>query len=428
MRRDYVPPGASAAEPGRPGGWRAASHGDEVAPDYDAVFPADAVKTLTITLSSEAWQAMQEDLNTHLVAGGNLARYSPIWVTATVAFDGEHWTNMGVRYKGQSSLQEAWQTGAQNLPLKLDFDEFEDLYPEIKNQRFFGFGELSLANNTHDPAAMRDTLVYNLLAQAELPAMRTAAYDVVLEHGDGPINLGLYTATEVVDDTGVAAFFGGDQGNLYEAEGPGASLAEGTFDQIPTSFDKKNNKKSSYADLEQLYTVLHAANRTTDPQAWRRELEAIFNVDGFLEWLGIATAAGHWDTYGLAPHNFYLYADPATGKLNWISWDHNETFQPESLGDLLPFDRATTGATMPLIRFVLDDEVYHARYLALLQENSRTILQPEALTALVRQRAALLAPYAAGQMAPAEYDAAVAELGGYIEQRMARLQSFLDQQ
>jgi spore coat protein H len=177
--------------------------------------------------------------------------------------------------------------------------------------------------------------------------MSTTTYEVILDYGDGPTSLGLYTATEVVDDTGVAAFFDGDEGNMYEAEGS-VSLAEGTFDQIPLGFEKKNNKASDYADLDRLYTALHDPRRTTDAEAWRSELEAVFNVDGFLEWLGIATFVTHLDTYGAAGHNFYLYNDPATGKLNWISWDHNETFRA-AFAELLPFDRANVGASWVLI-------------------------------------------------------------------------------
>jgi hypothetical protein len=94
----------------------------------------------------------------------------------------------------------------------------------------------------------------------------------------------------------------------------------------------------------------------------------------------------------------------------------------------MPFDRANVGAPMPLVRFLLDDPVYYARYVALLEENSRTTLEPGALIEQVRRRAALLAPYAARQMPPADYDAAVNDLVGFIENRGAALRTFLDQQ
>ena len=47
--------------------------------------------------------------------------------------------------------------GILKLPFKLDFDEFEDDYPQIDNQRFYGFKKLSLKNNYDDqsPCARR---------------------------------------------------------------------------------------------------------------------------------------------------------------------------------------------------------------------------------------------------------------------------------
>ena len=110
---------------------------------------------------------------------------SPMWVPATISFAGQDWTHVGVRYKGASSLS-PWVMGDMKLPFKFDFDQFEDDYPEIKNQRFFGFKQLSLANNYQDPSGMRDSVVYELLAEAGLPSLRTAPYEIVLDYGEGP--------------------------------------------------------------------------------------------------------------------------------------------------------------------------------------------------------------------------------------------------
>ena len=51
---------------------------------------------------------------------------NPTWVEGMITFNGETWTHVGVRYKGNSTLTRAWQSGSAKLPLKLDFDEFED--------------------------------------------------------------------------------------------------------------------------------------------------------------------------------------------------------------------------------------------------------------------------------------------------------------
>ena len=172
------------------------------------------------------------------------------------------------------------------LPFKFDFDEFEEDYPAIKNQRFFGFKQLSLASNYGDPAGMRDSLVYELLEEAGLPSLRTAPYAVVLDYGEGPVRLGLYTMVEVVDDTGIPSYFGSDDGNIYEGAGYGASLSSQNAHLIEESFETKNNEdEADWSDIWALYEVLHSEKRKRDPVAWRTDLEAIFDVDGFLEWL-----------------------------------------------------------------------------------------------------------------------------------------------
>ncbi|MBP8292467.1 MAG: CotH kinase family protein [Caldilineaceae bacterium] len=468
----------------RPAGWTEATHSNDVAPNYDVVFPIDAVNTLTITIAPDDWAAMQADLEDIyapslyirqgiLAAGPDLSQEerdklllelvasraaersaaalvtvsetvtttgvtaapalkeqmvfnrSPMWVPATITFQGQEWPHVGVRHKGATSLSMPWLVGDMRLPFKFDFDQFEDDFPEIKNQRFFGFKQISLANNHEDPAAMRDALVYELLGEAGLPSLRTAPYAIMLDYGEGPVRLGLYTMVEVVDDTGVPSYFGSDDGNIYEGEGWGASLASQDSHLIEDSFQKKNNEKEEdWSDIWALYEVLNAEQRTSDPEAWRADLEAVFDVDGFLEWLGIAAVVGHVDTYGAAYHHFHLFNDPATGKLTWFSWDHNMTFL-ETMRPHLTFDKAEITDAWPLIRFLLDDPVYAERYARLLAENFATVLAPDAVIAKIRAHAELLAPVATQDMSQEEYDAAVQELVGFVTARAADGEAFL---
>lgn len=404
--------------------------------------------------------------------GGSFTTEKPMWVTATIEFDGNVWTNVGVRYKGNSSLRSAWSSGSQKLPLKLDFDEFEDQYPEIKNQRFYGFKQLSLANGVGDTTFMRDAISYQLLEEAGLVAAKTAFYEIHLDYGEGPVNLGLYTAIEVIDDTVIERHFGNDKGNIYEAEGRGASLAVGTFDQIESSFQKENNKtEADWSDIEALYEVLHDESRLEDPEAWRAQLEEIFDVDTFLRWLALSASLQHWDTYGAMPHNFYLYHHPKTDQLIWISWDHNfvlgasmpggpgnrSQWQAPPVGmpnqgqnqrrmgmggfggpdgrrggpgwqggpggsRQVTFDRANTTNEWPLIRYLLDDPIYAERYQAELQLVSDEVFDAAAIIEQYEAWAELLAPYVEDE---AEFDQAVASLVSATERQAEALKTFL---
>ena len=425
-----VEPVKSEAEIVRPDGWTEITHSNKAAPDYHVVFPQDKVNQITIKIAPDDWAAMQADMialfglggrtqpqvpgiggmlpgfNPMLPGGGigDLTPENPVWVSATIEFNGFIWTKVGVRYKGNSSLTSGWRSGTLKLPLKLDFDEFEDDYPEIKNQRFYGFKQLSLSNSFSDGSFMRDAISAHLFEAAGIAAAKTAYYEVVLDYGEDPVNLGLYVMIEVIDDTVIDRVFGGDSGNIYEGDGTGVSLAAGTtIDRIENSFKKENNIGSDWSDIIGLYDVLHASNRSVDPETWRKDLDAVFNVDVFLEWLAISAVIQNWDTYGSMYHNFYLYNNSETGQLTWIPWDHNMVFgvgggvnpragAPVGRGTV-SFDKQEIGQNWPLIRFLLDDPVYYTLYLDYLAQFIEEIFIPENLETECRALAALLTPY-----------------------------------
>ncbi len=321
------------------------SHSSKADPDYPVVFPDDQVNTLTITISPENWQTMLENM-TELYGefggtaggaspgqaagnrdegqamGGMFSSVDPVYVPAEVSFDGLSWENVGIRFKGFNSLQGSWSEGSYKISLKLNFDKYEDQYPEIKNQRFYGFDELNLQGAYNDDSLIRDMIVPTIFRESGVPAPYTAFYRVYVDTGQGPVYFGLYTMVESVEDTVIETQFADDSGNLYKPEGNGATFAEGTFDT--GCFEKKTNEKDAdYSDVEELYEILNSDTRLSNPEEWRSELEAVFDVDEFLRWLATNTVIQNWDTYGGNCRNFYLYTDPTDGKITWIPWDNN---------------------------------------------------------------------------------------------------------
>lgn len=500
---EVAQPSDDTEEVARPDGWTEATHSNDVDPNYDVVFPQDAVNTVTITIDPEQWAAMQANMTDILGeagtgqgfggqggpgnnftppegmapptdmtppagmaapegtrtppegftppqddqrpggpggVGGNIHMVSetPMWVEATIEFDGRTWNNVGIRYKGNSSLTSAWSSGSLKLPFKLDFDEWEDEYPAIDNQRFFGFKQLSFANGFSDTTYLRETITYHLMRDAGLVAGETAFYEIIIDYGEGPVNLGIFTAVEVIDDTVIESAFGDDSGNIYEADGAGVSLAEGTFDQIADSFEKENNEDAAdWSDIEALYTALHADTRTTDPEQWRADLEVVFDVDTFLNWLAVSAVAQNWDTYGAMAHNYYLYNNPATGQLVWLPWDHNMTFGSGGGGmggrggmgggmgrGNVTFDKADVGEGWPLIRFLLDDPVYSERYLAFLAQTSESFDAGQ-LTARVEALAEMLRPFVAAAGEETQFDTAVTQLISTLAERDTAVRDFL---
>lgn len=286
--------------------WTEATHSNDAELNYDVVFDQSQVLRFDIEISSDDWQTMQNDLAENLgYSGGNRpggggvassSDFDPVWVPCLFKFNDTEWYHVGIRFKGNSSLQAAYQSGNNKLSFKLDFDEFEDDYPAIKNQRFYGFKQLNLNNNYDDASLMREKVAADLFRSFGVPASQTTFCVVYVDHGNGPQYYGVYTLVEEVDDTVIETQFIDDSGNLYKPDGDAASFAYGTFD-TDEFYPKTNEDETDFSDLRSLYDVLHSSERTTDIETWKNNLEAVFNVDAFLKWLAANTVMQNWDTY-----------------------------------------------------------------------------------------------------------------------------------
>jgi hypothetical protein len=435
---------AAKAVTARPEGWSKPTHSRKAHPNYDAAFPQDRVARMTIRIAPERWAAMLADMERlHGPRGpvdpnapsptpgvvrrdpdGVIGVPNPMWAPATVEFEGNTWTSVGMRFKGTSSLYGGWTGGSDRLPLKLDFDQFEDDVPAIRNQRFHGFKQLSLATNWGDPTHIRESLAHALLGTAGLVASRTALYEVVLDRGEGEASLGLYTAVEVTDDTVLKRSFADPSGTIYDAEGSGASFAPGARGGIRTSFQRDGGPDVERSDLFALHDHLHAPGRLTDPAAWRGGLEALFDVPAFLTWLGMAASLEHWDSYGQRPQNYYLYNDPATGRFTFISWDHNYTWgagKGGGGGGVPSFDKSGVSGDWPLISYILAQPEYAAFYHESLRGIAESVFIPSAIEERIDGLEQMIVPY----VDRAEFEAAVAMLRSRIDSRAAAMAAYL---
>ncbi len=161
--------------------------------------------------------------------GGNVGRddveflpRTPIYIPATLTFDGISFSNIGLRLKGNSSLLNSWRSGAEKLPFRLNADGLEDQIPEVRDQTFFGFPNLNLTNNSQDASFLRAKVVGDLFREAGVPAARTAFVRVFFDRGAGSQYLGLYTLVEIPDEPMLEIQFGSENGNLYKPNGTGA--------------------------------------------------------------------------------------------------------------------------------------------------------------------------------------------------------------
>jgi len=384
--------------------WTQATHSNDVDPNIDEVFVDTVVKRLDFVVSADRWQSMLDDMTAKYGAfgqapgqgpGGGLIETDedPIFVPADVYYQGKQWYQVGIRFKGNSSLQGSWQSGILKLSFKLDFDEFEDDYPQINNQRFYGFKKFSLKNNFDDNSQLREKVAADVFAKAGLAVSHTAFYTLYVDHGNGPEYFGLYTLVEEVDGEVLDTQFSSDDGNLYKPEEAGADFVEGTFNE--EGFEKKTNEDDAdWSDIQALFAALHDDTASTNPATWRANLEAVFNVNGFLKYLAVNGIIQNWDTYGRMPHNYYLYNDPETATLTWIPWDNNEALQDGKRGGSLALDFSNTDAnSWPLIEKLYADDVYRQRYNDHLLEVIEESFETASTQALYDAYSTLVEPY-----------------------------------
>jgi spore coat protein CotH len=165
---------------------------------------------------------------------------------------------------------------------------------------------------------------------------------------------------EVPAEPMLEAQFSTSDGNLYKPDGTTASFGGGTLSE--EEFDKETNKgDADYSDVNTLYDAIN--DTVTDSETWKTNLESVFDVDGFLNWLAVNTVIQNWDTYGKMAHNYYLYNDG--GVLKWIPWDNNEALKDSDLAGQPPLalelDEDTLDA-WPLISRMLEQTQYHNLY------------------------------------------------------------------
>lgn len=365
--------------------------------------------------------------------GDTFADEDPIFVPAEVFYEDKEWYRVGVRFKGNSSLQSTWQASNLKLSFKLDFDEFEDDYPQIKNQRFYGFKKLSLKNNFDDKSMLREKVAADVFRNTGLAVSHTAFYTVYVDHGEGPQYFGVYTLVEEVDDTVLDDQFGGDDGNLYKPDGDAASFAAGTYDE--DEYVKKNNEdEAEFTDVESLLAILHDASRTTDAATWRTNLDAVLDTDVFLKYLAVNTVIQNWDTYGRMTHNYFLYNDPSTSKLTWIPWDNNEALQEGKQGGSPELDFSDVNAAeWPLISYLYEDAEYKAKYDEYVQDVVDGPFNVSTIQALYSSYSSLVEPFATIEESgftflnnSSDFQAAVSELNVHASQRTAAVNSYLN--
>jgi spore coat protein H len=275
-------------------------------PPANEFYRTDAVPRIDITIPTDSLAAIFANVFSDHEYRASFAYTAPGFSVSGV--------EVGFRLRGNTSRSSAKKS------FKISFNSF------AAGTRLQGVKDLNLNGEHNDPSIMRARIAWELAQDAGMPAPRVNHVRLFI-NGQA---FGVYANIEQVNDDFVEHRFARDAGNLYKCLYP-ADLANLGTD--PNSYKlaaggrrvyelQTNETADDYSGLARFVTALHA---TTSTQALCA-LDSVFNVNSYLKWLAWEVTMGHWDNHSFNKNNFYLYEDPASGLMEFISYDADNTF------------------------------------------------------------------------------------------------------
>lgn len=135
----------------------------------------------------------------------------------------------------------------------------------------------------------------------------------------------------------------------------------------------------------------------------------------------------NWDTYGVMPHNFFLYNNPDTNTFEWIPWDNNEALVSNNRCLDLDMDEVIIDDdneyNWPLIRYILDDSDYKETYKEYVEEFANSHFNESDLNPIYTAYDTLISDYVTSEdddytfTSTSEFDTAVDELKEHTAER-----------
>ena len=126
----------------------------------------------------------------------------------SVVIDGEQLNSVGLRAKGNSSLNTVQMSGSQRYSLKIEFDHYS------AGKTYHGLDKLCLNNIIQDNTYMKDYLAFQMMNAFDVPSP-LCSYAVVTVNGKP---WGLFLAVEGVEDSFILRNYGKTSTALYKPD------------------------------------------------------------------------------------------------------------------------------------------------------------------------------------------------------------------
>ena len=314
-----------------------------------------------------------------------------------VEIDGEVFSSVGLRAKGNNSLRLVNEYGLERYSLKIEFDHFQD------GNTYYGLDKLSLDSSYQDNSYMKNYLAYDMMDYMGVPSP-LCSYVWVTVNGE---DWGLFLAVEEPEEAFARRNYGADHGKLYkpdyrslEAENRDVALQYTTED--PADYDNifRNAKfEINVEDQARLIGALKTLSEGTD-------LESAVNVDEVLRYFTVQVFVVNLDSYlGRTGHNYFLYEED--GIISMLPWDYNLAFATYSLGmpdpindaELYvnyPIDTPASGEIManrPLYHNLMKNDEYFAKYHAYFDQFIREYFESGYFVKKTAETVKMISPY-----------------------------------
>ena len=361
--------------------------------EYESlIFDDSVMHTIDIQMPSEQWDDFCEKAS------------EKEYYEADVVIDGETIANVGLRTKGNSTLNTGISNGKHRFSFVIEFDHYQ------KGRNYHGLDKLNLNNMVLDSSLMKDYVSYHAFAEMGVPAP-LSSYSWLSVNGSE--QLGVFLNVEGVEDSFLYRNFNSSDdrikrykpdatGNRRTKEGEETTSAAGAYsDDVYLRYVDDNPES---------YPILFgtgAKSDLTDEDKARmieslRKLGACEDLD---EVLDVEEVLGYWvvqsylnntDTMvgNTTSHNFWVLEED--GMLRMVSWDNDSTFgglsgdakgyinlpidtpvQPSGTGFFMGggIDTSTDDwkAQLPMLGWIWSDDAYVERYHELWQTMIDTV-------------------------------------------------------
>ncbi len=264
------------------------------------VFKKDRVGKIEITMDAKDYQDLKEN------------PLEKNYYSCQLNFGKLHLKNVGIRTKGNTSLEHVVKEGGEKYSLKLEFDHYQ------KGQTLYGLDKLCLNNGYQDPGNLREYTAYSVFEKMGAQTPLFSYFQLVI-NGE---NMGLYLGVEGIEEAFLKRTTGSISGNLYKPEealdGKYLEYIDGNPDSYPAIFNASVFGNESQADKEKLVACLKALSL-------EENLEDTWDLSQVIPYLAASSFVVNDDSYvGNMFHNYYLsYKD---GKASIFPWDYNYAF------------------------------------------------------------------------------------------------------